>query len=116
MVTDLQTRSVRLRTGRVPGAAAASKPQPFAAGEASFSISCDGCVMRRSSACDDCVMTYLCADLEPQLGRRPTSDGRTASSLHVVRSLPIELNEREADTLRVLHDAGLAPELRHRPR
>jgi hypothetical protein len=60
-------------------------------GEA-LTISCDSCVMRASSACHDCVVTFVC-DLD---------DG------------PLELDADEANVVRLLGEAGLVPTLRHR--
>lgn len=58
-------------------------------------ISCDECVMEGSSACGDCVVTFLC-DREPD----------DAVIIDVV----------EARALRLLEEGGLAPALRHRRR
>jgi hypothetical protein len=48
--------------------------------------------MRASSACHDCVVTFVC-DLD---------DG------------PLELDADEANVVRLLGEAGLVPTLRHR--
>ena len=58
-------------------------------------ISCDECVMEGTSACGDCVVTFLCA-------REPGD----AILIDVV----------EARALRLLEQGGLAPALRHRRR
>jgi hypothetical protein len=58
-------------------------------------ISCDECVMEGTSACSDCVVTFLC-DREPD----------DAVIIDVV----------EARALRLLEEGGLAPALRHRRR
>jgi hypothetical protein len=58
-------------------------------------ISCDECVMEGTSACADCVVTFLC-DREPD----------DAVIIDVV----------EARALRLLQDGGLAPALRHQRR
>ena len=50
--------------------------------------------MARTSACDDCLVTFLCGDAD-------TADA------------PLALNDEEADTIRLFQDAGLAPALRH---
>jgi len=55
-------------------------------------ISCDECAMEGTSACDDCVVTFLC-------GRAPGD----ALVIDVV----------EARALRLLAQGGLAPALRH---
>jgi hypothetical protein len=56
-------------------------------------ISCDECVMEGTSACDDCVVTFLC-------GREPGD--------------AILIDVAEARALRLLERGGLAPALRHR--
>jgi hypothetical protein len=58
-------------------------------------ISCDECVMEGTSACADCVVTFLC-DREPG----------DAVIIDVV----------EARALRLLEQGGLVPRLRHRRR
>jgi hypothetical protein len=58
-------------------------------------ISCDECVMEGTSACSDCVVTFLC-DRAPE----------DAVIIDVV----------EARALRLLQEGGLAPALRHRRR
>ena len=55
-------------------------------------IDCDDCIMRRTSACDDCVVTFLC--------ERESDDA-------------VVFDVAEARALRVLATAGLVPELRH---
>ena len=47
--------------------------------------------MQGTSACDDCVVTFLCA----------------------AESGPVVVDFAEARALRLLGDAGLAPKLRH---
>ncbi|TMK59192.1 MAG: hypothetical protein E6G60_15045 [Actinobacteria bacterium] len=58
-------------------------------------IDCDECVMQGTSACSDCVVTFLV--------RREPGD-----------ALVIDVEEERA--VRLLADAGLVPQLRHRPR
>lgn len=58
-------------------------------------ISCDECVMEGTSACDDCVVTFLC-------GRAPGD--------------ALVIDVAEARALRLLERGGLAPALRHQPR
>ena len=60
-----------------------------------LTIDCDDCAMQGTSACDDCVVTFLCA-------REPGD----AILIDVV----------EARALRLLEEGGLAPALRHRRR
>ena len=56
-------------------------------------IDCGTCCMRETSACEDCVVTFLC-DREPDDA--------------------VVLDVSELRALRELHQAGLAPALRHR--
>ena len=56
-------------------------------------IDCDTCVMRRTEACADCLVTFLCDD-----------DDRGA----------IVIDAAEARAVTLLTRAGLAPALRHR--
>ena len=56
-------------------------------------IDCDSCVAQHSSACDDCLVSYLCE-------REPDD------------AVLIEVDELR--TLRRLQAVGLAPALRHR--
>jgi hypothetical protein len=58
----------------------------------SLTIDCDECVMQGTDACRDCVVTFLCDD--------------SASGLVIDAS--------EARAVRMLAQAGLAPQLRHR--
>lgn len=58
-------------------------------------ITCDECVMEGTSACDDCLVTFLC-------GREPGD------------AIVIDVNEARA--LRLLEQGGLAPALRHKRR
>lgn len=60
-------------------------------GEA-LTISCDECELQATSACDDCVVTFLC--------------GREASDAVVI-------DVAEARAVRLLGQAGLVPTLRH---
>ena len=54
-------------------------------------ISCDECVMRHTSACDDCVVTFICK-------REPDE--------------AIVIDAAEVRAVRMLGDAGLVPRLR----
>lgn len=62
---------------------------------ATFTISCDECIMRDTEACDDCVVTFLCD--------RP-AEGAIVFDLETAR------------TVRLLGEAGLVPPLRHATR
>lgn len=57
-----------------------------------LTIDCADCVMRESSACDDCVVTFLC-EHEP--------------------GTAVVVDAAEARAVRLLSGAGLAPRLRH---
>ena len=58
-------------------------------------IDCDTCIMRRTSACRDCVMTFLL-----------DADERDAT-----HSVVIDVDEQRA--LRLFASRGLVPRLRH---
>lgn len=62
----------------------------------SMTIDCDTCVMQATSACDDCVVTYLC-------GER-----------HVEQAVVISMADFKA--MRALADVGLVPDLKHEAR
>lgn len=57
----------------------------------SISISCDECALTDTSACDDCVVSFLLGPPEPQA---------------------VIVDVMEARAIRLLHQAGLIPELR----
>lgn len=57
-------------------------------------IDCDRCAMQHTSACDDCVVSFLLLD-GPQ---------------------PVELSRAETSALDALADEGLVPRLRLLPR
>ena len=59
-----------------------------------ISIDCDDCVMQATSACDDCVVTFIC--------------GRTGAG--------VELAGDEERGLRLLVGSGLVPGIRHTSR
>lgn len=61
----------------------------------SLNIDCDDCVMQHTTACDDCVVTFICS-------REPGE------------ALVIDVAELRA--VKMLGRAGLVPELRHRAR
>jgi len=58
-------------------------------------IDCDQCVMQHTTACDDCMVSFI-------VGREPGE--------------AVVFDVAEARALRALSTAGLVPELRHRPR
>ena len=60
-----------------------------------ITISCDDCAMQGTSACDDCVVTFIC-------GREPDE--------------AVVIDAAEARAVRLLAEAGLVPGLRHRRR
>ncbi len=51
-------------------------------------IDCDDCAMRGTSACDDCVVTFLVGDR------------------------PVDLTDAQAEAIHNLSEAGLVPDLR----
>jgi len=62
-------------------------------GDPMLTINCDECAMRHTSACDDCLVTFV-------VGRRPGE------------ALVIDADEERA--VRMLAGAGLVPGCRHR--
>ena len=56
-----------------------------------MTISCDECTMQHTSACDDCVVTFIC-------GREPDE--------------AVVIDVAEARAVRLLGEAGLVPPLR----
>jgi hypothetical protein len=60
----------------------------------SFSISCDECRMQHTSACDGCVVTFICE-------RDPVD--------------VVVIDVAEVRALRLLGRSGLVPPLRHQP-
>jgi len=58
-----------------------------------MTISCDECTMQHTSACDDCVVTFIC-------GREPDD--------------AVIIDASEVRAVRLLSDAGLVPKLRYR--
>jgi hypothetical protein len=59
---------------------------------AALTIDCDDCAMQHTTACDDCVVTFICS-------REPGE--------------AVVVDVAEARALRLLSGAGLLPELRH---
>jgi hypothetical protein len=57
-----------------------------------MTIDCDQCTLQATSACDDCVVTFL---------------------LGAERSTSVVIDMAEARAMRALGDAGLVPGLRH---
>jgi len=60
-----------------------------------LTIDCDDCTLQATSACADCVVTFLC-------GREPDE--------------AVVIDVAEARAVRLLGQAGLVPALRHRRR
>jgi hypothetical protein len=63
-----------------------------------FTISCDECVMQATSACGDCVVTFL-LDESPARERAP--------------AVPVELDDEQARVVQLFGRAGMVPRLRH---
>lgn len=59
----------------------------------SITINCDDCRMQHTTACDDCVVTFIC-------DRRPRE--------------AVVIDAAEARAVRLLETSGLVPPLRHR--
>ncbi|NNE73137.1 MAG: hypothetical protein HKN26_05690 [Acidimicrobiales bacterium] len=62
----------------------------------SLTIDCNTCTMQHTSACDDCMVTYLCSE--------HTSDEPPGAVI---------IDLAELRTAKMLAEAGLVPELRH---
>lgn len=62
-------------------------------GRMTLTISCDDCTMRSTTACEECVVTFIC-DREPD------------------DAIVIDVAEERA--IRLLGRSGLVPPLRHR--
>jgi hypothetical protein len=62
-----------------------------------LTIECDACALRRSTACSDCVVTFVLRAEGELLGEAP-----------------VELDADEERALELLSKAGLVPRLRHR--
>lgn len=60
-----------------------------------LTIDCDTCVMQDTGTCDDCVVSFF-FDREHEQ--------------------PVVLDLEELRSIRLLADAGLVPDLQHRPR
>ena len=58
-----------------------------------ITIDCDDCIMQSTDACSDCIVTYIC-DRDPD------------------DAVVIDIADLRA--MRMLADAGLVPELKHR--
>ena len=63
----------------------------------SLSISCDSCSMRRTAACDDCLVTFL-----------------FSSDDQVEHDDTLVLDLDQARVVRLFGSAGLVPELKYR--
>lgn len=70
-------------------------PFPTSASPESLRIDCEECTLQHSTACEDCIMTFLCGTETEQ---------------------PVVVDLAEARAMRLLGEAGLAPPLRHRGR
>ena len=63
-----------------------------------FTISCDECVMQATSACGDCVVTFL-LDESPAHERSP--------------AVRVDLDDEQARVVQLFGRAGMVPRLRH---
>lgn len=67
--------------------------------ETPITISCESCVMQHTSACDDCVVTFLC--------QHDLLHGQS-------REQAVVFDMAEQRAVRLLAAAGLVPTLKHR--
>ena len=72
-----------------------SRPPAPRDDDQSLTIDCDECAMQGTSACGDCVVTFIC-------NREPDE--------------AVIIDVAEARSVRMLAEAGLVPALRHQPR
>lgn len=61
-----------------------------------LTIACDSCALRRSTACSDCVVTFVLQ-----------ADAESVDE-------PIELDDDQERVVQLFVNAGLVPRLRHR--
>lgn len=66
------------------------------AGMGTLTIACDSCALRRSTACSDCLVTFVLRADEELLG-----------------GMPVELDADQERVVHLLGKAGLVPLLRH---
>lgn len=76
-----------------------------------FNVSCDDCSLAGSSACEDCIVTFLCPDPGAVLGAAAAHGAASSSTKRSVTVSPAE-----AQTLALFCNVGLAPQLRRVPR
>ena len=67
--------------------------------ETVFTISCDTCVMQATSACHDCVVTFLLDDAATR--------ERAPAGAH------LDLDDEQARVVQLFGRAGMVPRLRH---
>jgi hypothetical protein len=75
-----------------------------------LTISCDDCRLDGTSACQDCVVSFLLADESIE------TDGSGCVSLARPASGAVIVDAAEARAMRLLHSAGLVPTLRFQRR
>ena len=63
-----------------------------------FTISCDECVMQKTTACGDCVVSFL-LDEGPARERAP--------------AVLVDLDDEQARVVQLFGRAGMVPRLRH---
>jgi len=77
------------------------------------SISCDECRLQNTTACDDCVVTFLCPADEPRAVSTLVTFGRPAASADAEPpGSAVIVDAAEARAVRMLQNAGLVPRLR----
>jgi hypothetical protein len=69
-------------------------------------IDCDTCLARCSAACADCVVTFICRDDAAEGG----ADGAPVPG---AGRNAVVIDVAEFRALRLLHERGLVPRLRH---
>lgn len=81
----------------------------------SLTISCADCPMRRTNACYDCVVTYLCVDSADDHGTDGfgTDDFGTGASGTGDPYDQLTLNGDELRTVQLFRRARMVPSVRH---
>lgn len=74
-------------------------PPGHDAGMGHLTIACDGCELRHSTACSDCVVTFVLA---------------TETALDAGQPVALDLDDDQERVVHLFTKAGLVPQLRHR--
>ena len=76
-------------------------------------INCGDCVMRQTSACADCVVTFVCESIGRRTDQYADISHAVGTDGHVEHTAVVfDIAEQRA--VRLFAEAGLVPTLRHR--